>query len=226
MLEGWISPGLNSASSASLLRSMAKRQLFGFLTLAASVLAQDRFKKHAERSADSLVRTNISLVAKTRGQGCPRSVLESALVLALLIFTPATNAKTSASAGWAEVDITPPLGIGLGGRGGPGTVAKKVLDPLFAQVLYLQDAHGAGFVLVSFDVVALPHDLSDRLRFAIVNELGVDWNLVLLNASHTHSGPYTIRSLIAGVGPAPKIEQDYLASLEEKIVSATRAAAK
>ncbi len=119
---------MNSASSASLLRSMAKRQLFGFLTLAASVLAQDRFKKHAERSADSLVRTNISLVAKTRGQGCPRSVLESALVLALLIFTPATNAKTSASAGWAEVDITPPLGIGLGGRGGPGTVAKKVLD--------------------------------------------------------------------------------------------------
>ncbi len=105
-------------------------------------------------------------------------------------------------------------------------LATKVLDPLFAQVLYVKDANGAGFVLVSFDVVALPHDLSDRIRFDIVNELGVDWNLVLLNASHTHSGPYMIRSLIAGLGPAPKIETDYLASLEEKIVEATRAAAK
>ena len=134
--------------------------------------------------------------------------------------------KEQVSAGWAEVEITPPLGIGLGGRGGPGTLATKTLDPLFAQVLYLKDTKGEGFVLVSFDVVALPHDLSDRIRFDIVNELGVDWNLVLLNASHTHSGPYTIRGLIAGLGPAPKIETDYLASLEEKIVSATRAAAK
>src|SRR5438309_1400585 len=119
------------------------------------------------------------------------------------------SAGASASAGWAEVDITPPLGIGLGGRGGPGTKAIKVLHPLSAQVTYIKDAKGSGFVLVSFDLVAIPHDLSDKIRFDIVHELGVDWNLVLLNASHTHSGPYTIRNLIAGVGPAPKIEQDY-----------------
>src|SRR4051794_8750422 len=134
--------------------------------------------------------------------------------------------RQEASAGWAEVEITPPLGIGLGGRGGPDTVATKVFDPLYAQVLYLKDPHGVGFVLVSFDVVAISHELSDRLRNGIVNELGVQWNLVVLNASHTHSGPYMIRSLMAGVGPAPQIEQDYFKALEEKIVTATRAAAK
>src|SRR5215470_7795433 len=140
----------------------------------------------------------------------------------------ATHAAEPATsqAGWAEVEITPPLGIGLGGRGGPETVAKKVLDLLFAQVLYIKDPKGTGFVLVSFDLVALPHDLSDRIRTDIVNELGVEWNLVVLNASHTHSGPYMIRSLIAGVGPAPQIEQDYFKALEEKIVNATRTAAK
>src|SRR3989442_475490 len=101
----------------------------------------------------------------------------------------AGGANGSASAGWVEVGITPPPGIGLGGRGGPETLASKILDPLYAQVTYLKDANGIGFVLVSFDVVALPHELSDRLRNDIVNESGVDWNLVVLNASHTHSGP-------------------------------------
>src|ERR1041385_4170927 len=133
---------------------------------------------------------------------------------------------SQAQAGWAEVEITPPLGIGLGGRGGPDTLASKVLDSLFAQVTYLRDAKGTGFVLISFDLVGLPHDLSDRLRTDVVHELGVDWNLVVLNASHTHSGPYMIRSLMAGVGPAPQIEQDYFKFLEAQVIAATRAAAK
>jgi neutral ceramidase len=151
-----------------------------------------------------------------------------AFVLSLLLLGSSTLSaeEPKAQAGWAEAEITPPLGIGLGGRGGPNTVAKKVLDPLFAQVLYLKDAHGTGFVLVSFDIIGLPHDLSDKIRTDIVNELGVEWNLVLLNASHTHSGPYMIRSLIAGLGPPPQIEIDYFNSLEEKIINATRVAAK
>jgi len=138
----------------------------------------------------------------------------------------ATAATNAASAGWAEVEITPPIGIGLGGRGGPETTAKKILDPLFAQVLFLMDAHGSGFVLVSLDLVGLPPSLSDRLRTRIVHELGVDYNLVVLNTSHTHSGPYMIRELLAGVGPAPQIETDYFATLTDKIISATRAAGK
>src|SRR5580765_3091175 len=158
-----------------------------------------------------------------------RIVRKILIVLALLAAggQPAVHAssRSKAMAGWAEVEITPPLGIGLGGRGGPGTLASKVLDPLYAQVAYLKDGKGAGFVLVSFDVVGLPHDLSDRIRSDIVHELGVEWNLVVLNASHTHSGPYMIRSLMAGVGPAPQIEIDYFKSLEEKILSATKAAA-
>jgi neutral ceramidase len=133
--------------------------------------------------------------------------------------------STAARAGWAQVDITPPLGIGLGGRAGPDTLASRVLDPLVAQVLYLQDSRGTGFVLVSFDLIGLPHELADRIRTAIVHELGVDWNLVVLNGSHTHSGPYMLRSLMAGVDPAPPIEIDYFRALEEKLVAAARAAA-
>ena len=153
------------------------------------------------------------------------------VLVALLSFSgfflkAAEPSKPAALAGWAEIDITPPLGIALGGRAGPVTPADKVLDPLYAQVLYLKDGKGTGFVLASFDLVGLPHDLSDRLRTDIVHELAVNWNLVVLNASHTHSGPYVLRSLMAGVGPPPQIEIDYFKTLEEKVILATRAAAR
>ena len=136
------------------------------------------------------------------------------------------KSQSVASAGWSEIEITPPLGIALGGRGAPSTASRKVLDPLFAQVLYLKDAKGTGFVLVSFDLISLSHELSEKIRLKIVHELGVPWNLVVLNCSHTHSGPYMIRSLMAGVDPAPDIEIEYFKMLEAKIVLATRAAAK
>src|SRR5437588_679963 len=99
--------------------------------------------------------------------------VQAKICLLLLVIFPLGTAFAALGAGappqpslggWAEVEITPPLGIGLGGRGGPETLAKKVLDPLFAQVLYLKDANGKGFILVSFDLVALPHELSDRIR--------------------------------------------------------------
>ncbi|HOC56100.1 MAG TPA: hypothetical protein PKI20_10800 [Verrucomicrobiota bacterium] len=143
-----------------------------------------------------------------------------------LCAAPAAGAGAAAAAGWAEVEITPPLGIALGGRGGAQTAANKVLDPLYAHVLCLRDDHGKGFVLVSLDLIGLPHDLSDRLRARLVQELGVEWNLVVLNASHTHSGPYMLRSLMAGIDPAPRTEVDYFSALETKVIGAARAAGR
>ncbi len=134
--------------------------------------------------------------------------------------------ESTAAAGWAEVEITPPLGIALGGRGGAETPANSVLDPLYAQVLFLRDGKGSGFVLVSFDLIGLTRDLSDRLRTRMVHELGVSWSQIVLNTSHTHSGPYMLRALMAGVGPPPQVEVEYFKSLEDKLVSAARAAAR
>jgi hypothetical protein len=160
-------------------------------------------------------------------QLCRAGLFSVAFAVLLVNYLHAAETKSQgASAGWSEVEITPPLGIALGGRGGPITASKKILDPIFAQVLYLKDAKRTGFVLVSFDLIGMSHELSEKIRLDIVHELGVSWNLVVLNTSHTHSGPYMIRDLMAGVGPAPQIEIDYFKMLEQKIISATRAAAK
>ena len=150
------------------------------------------------------------------------------VVLLVCVFAPRLVRAENhiALAGWAEVDITPPLGISLGGRGTPETLAKKILDPLSAQVLYLKDANGTGMVIVSFDLIGMSHDLGEHIRNSIVHELGVEYNLVVLNCSHTHSGPYMFRDLMAGIAPQPQNEIDYFNALADKIVSAARAAKK
>jgi neutral ceramidase len=145
------------------------------------------------------------------------------LAIGIPIF--AAESRAGASAGWAEVEITPPLGIALGGRGGPDAQATKIIDPLYAQVLVLKDEKGTAFVLVSMDVVGIQHDTSDRIRMAIAGALGVQLNLVVINCSHTHSGPFMYRHLFAGIEPYPQIETDYLNSLVDKIIATARHAA-
>src|SRR5688572_21292917 len=90
-------------------------------------------------------------------------------LLTVLMLSTGPIARAKTAAGWAEIDITPPLGIALGGRGGNYVLAKQVVDPLLAQVLLLQDDNGARFALLSVDLVGLPHDLSDRLRLSLVH---------------------------------------------------------
>ncbi len=129
-------------------------------------------------------------------------------------------------AGWAEVDITPPMGVEMGGRGPTETVGKSIRDPLKAQVLYLKDSKGTGFALVSFDLVGMPHELSDRIRTMLVHELGVQWDLSVVNVSHTHAGPQVNLSVMAVLVPIPQNQIDYQNAVYEKILQATRAAAK
>jgi neutral ceramidase len=148
------------------------------------------------------------------------------LLLILFIAHRICAETVPAQAGWAEVDITPPLGVEMGGRGPTETVGKKVLDPLKAQVLFLKDAKGAGFALVSFDLVGMPHELSDRIRTMLVHELGVDWNLTVVNVSHTHSGPQVNLGIMAILTPVPQNQIEYQNTVYERIVEATRAAAK
>lgn len=152
------------------------------------------------------------------------------MLLRLLLFVLLAQslcAQTNhAQAGWAEVEITPPLGVEMGGRGPTETVGKRVLDPLKAQVLFLKDGKGAGFALVSFDLVGMPHELSDRIRTMLVHELGVDWNLTVVNVSHTHSGPQMNFGIMAVLQPTPQNQIDYQNAVYETILQATRTAAK
>lgn len=92
--------------------------------------------------------------------------------------------------GWAETDITPQEPVMLIGQF-YARVSEEVMDPLTATVLALKsgDEHA---VFVSCDLIGITDELWDAIR----NRLGeltddIDPMKVVLNATHTHTGPDT-----------------------------------
>lgn len=91
-------------------------------------------------------------------------------------------------AGFARVDITPPLGVFM-----PGYYierhAKSVLDPLEINMLALADGSCTALV-AQVDTEALSDYVAGRMREAIVRATGIDCDAILLHASHTHDGGF------------------------------------
>jgi len=145
-------------------------------------------------------------------------------LVAAVVF-PAAAGAAEALAGFTEIDITPPLGIALGGRGCTITHADGVLHPLGAGVTVLKDADGNTVVLVSFDLPGVSCRLGEEIRSGVAAKLGIASEYVLLNCSHTHSGPMMYREIMAGCGEAAPDERDYMKALARRIVEAASAAA-
>ncbi len=94
-------------------------------------------------------------------------------------------------AGWSRIEITPPLGITLGGRGMVLSEATEAKAPLLGQVLILEDARGSRLLLVSLDLIGLSPAQAFTLRKQLASLAGCPPQAVILNCSHTHSGPFT-----------------------------------
>ena len=106
------------------------------------------------------------------------------VVLAFSSVTLAAEFK----AGFARVDITPPLGSFM-----PGYYqirqATSVLDPLQINMMAFSDGKTTALV-AQFDTEALSDSVSNKMRDAIVKATGVNRDAILLHASHTHDGAY------------------------------------
>ena len=91
-------------------------------------------------------------------------------------------------AGFARVDITPPLGTFM-----PGYYqvrrAKEILDPLQINMVAFSDGKTTALV-AQYDTEALSDMVADMMRDAIVKATGVNRDAILLHASHTHDGAF------------------------------------
>jgi neutral ceramidase len=90
-------------------------------------------------------------------------------------------------AGMCRVDITPPLGLPLRAWAARNARAKAAHEPLLAQALVVDDSAGGLAAIVAIDLPHVGRGLTDDVRARVRASTGI--SAVLLNASHTHSGP-------------------------------------
>ena len=94
--------------------------------------------------------------------------------------------QKTCTAGFARLDITPPLGVKMIGAG-PRTV-KGVLDPLYVNALAFGDGEKSSVLLVC-DLLGMYGSFGDQWPGKLAAELGLDEDAVIVHCTHTHTGP-------------------------------------
>lgn len=92
-------------------------------------------------------------------------------------------------AGTARVIITPEQPMWLAGFGSRTKPSEGKIHDLWAKALVLEDASGKRAVLITMDLNGIPREISNRIRKNLEVKYGLAKSQVILNASHTHSGP-------------------------------------
>ena len=121
-------------------------------------------------------------------------------------------------AGFARADITPPLGTTMMGFSSRDIAhgCDAVHDPLFVRALYVE--HEAEQALImGFDLCFLGREEADRYKGAIGRRLDLLPRQILLNTSHSHTGPSVGRWAFADYNPPDRL---YLDELERACVAA------
>lgn len=123
-------------------------------------------------------------------------------------------------AGVARANITPPVGIEMGGcRARLGvSVSQGVLDELCGTAVVLGRSE-TELALVSCDLVAIYDDLAASVRHQVTERTGIPGDHVMIGASHTHSGPG-----YGGIWAASAMARKYKENLASLLAGAVAAA--
>lgn len=97
-------------------------------------------------------------------------------------------------AGVARVVITPQESLWMAGYAARDHPSEGVLHDLWSKALVIEDSKGKKAVLITNDLVAVPKNISDRIRDRIGAKYGLTRSQIILNCSHTHSGPVLFNS--------------------------------
>lgn len=129
-------------------------------------------------------------------------------------------------AGMAITDISPEKGEELGGYPHYPRHNTGVHDPLQAAAMYLNNGTEE-IALVTLDLLFYSKKHVKEVRERVRQACGIPENHVMISCSHTHSGPWAagrldIESLEAGA----QQPEEYVKSLNDKIVSAVESAKK
>lgn len=147
--------------------------------------------------------------------------------LALLLLAPAVLPAASESgwkAGTAVAEITPEQPQWMAGYGGRTRPADGAFQPLFIKVLALEDAQGHRAIVMSSDLLGIPHSIYEHTCAALKAKFGLERAQIMLHASHSHCTP-VLRGALYDAYPLPPTQlpiiETYSRRLEALIVETT-----
>jgi len=130
-------------------------------------------------------------------------------------------------AGVARLIITPEKAIYLSGYANRTHPSEGKLHDLWAKALAIEDRRGGRAVFVTTDLVGLPRSITDVVAARALKEYGLDRARLVINSSHTHTGPL-IRGNLANMFELGTEDQErvneYSRQLTEKLVAVIGAA--
>ena len=88
-------------------------------------------------------------------------------------------------AGFARVDITPPLGTVIAGYFRP-RYAEGILDPLEINAVAFNDGENTSLVIIA-DLISVKQERVTQIRSMIEKELSVPFNNIFIAATHSHT---------------------------------------
>ena len=155
------------------------------------------------------------------------NIIKLLLLVPVLLF-PFTNSEASDGilengwkAGVAKMVITPEKSMWMAGYGSRKRPSEGSQHDLWAKALALEDIDGRQAVLVTSDLLGMPKKLSDRLRNRLQEKFNLARSQIILNSSHTHSGP-ALENSLPDVYPVNENQKkeiiQYTKWLEDKLV--------
>ena len=113
-----------------------------------------------------------------------------ATVTLMMLFAATTRADDGPrfEAGFAEVDVTPPLGTPRQGWNA-SMRAERVLDPIMARAAVFRRGDGPPLAILSLDIALIGAADAAAIRRRARAEHGVEPGRLLVAATHNHAGP-------------------------------------
>ena len=149
-----------------------------------------------------------------------KKFLSLALVLCMILCLCACAKEPAASAepkafrvGFGRVNITPSYSVPLAGYGNTSQrMSQGFLDYLYATCIAITDETDSTVLLITTDVISIPTYLVEDMKTAVKNATGVAFDRILIQGTHTHSGP----DLNSGdPSITPRFRADYIAALAQ-----------
>jgi hypothetical protein len=127
----------------------------------------------------------------TQMQASTTSLIGAVTACLAMLFSvsPIPAAEAEWKVGLAQAKITPEQPIFLAGYGNRNKPFEKVEADLYAKALALEDREGRRLVVVTTDLLGFPAAVAEPICDSIREKTGLKREQILLNSSHTHTGP-------------------------------------